>query len=458
MGRAQRFGIRLGRGWTTLLLLAAVLVGAAYWVGPLRSFPAEFELAVIDDGTLTQQATLPGVRTPQGAVQFALPLAMRNTGARPGAPARVALSVPAQYRVFTRSGMLPMEVSQGVPLRRYVVDVRTRAVPPDSAPFRLPGLDTIWLEADLPRYYCTLQANDVPEFVPAPRFDAATLGNVRIFYSVRDAASETRTTGVLAVQLPPELLQSTPAPMPPTFRTFIEEPEAQVPEFGSLVNAGTRRALCGDPQSAIELYTALWETRTGGRIHVVHVYGAERKRIYDLNADGVAELETWDGDGDGRFEARSEARYEIPAFLSPLPPRDPSMLEPDPVPPDSAFLAVFRNTAAGPSRFAALARQDSMRAARDSLMHRTLTIDTAAVAPPEPEWLALFNNTAAGPFRFTRRARPAPDSAAAGARADSVAADTVRRAPAPAPDPEPEPEPPPRRRPQPIGTPVPPPR
>ncbi|HSJ10978.1 MAG TPA: hypothetical protein VK928_13730 [Longimicrobiales bacterium] len=472
MGRVQRFGIRLSRGWTVLLLLAALLVGAAYWIGPLRSFPAEFELAVVHDGSLVETAAIPGTRTPDGAVQFALPLAARNTGAREGSPRRVSISVPAQYRVFTRRGMLPGEASQGVPLRRYVVDLNTAAVPPDSTAFRLPGLDTVWLQSELPRYYCSFQEGLVPEFVPAPRHDPATLADLRIFYSVTDGASNSRNTGVLSLQLPPELLEVTPAPMPPSFRTTVEEPEARVPEFGALRNVGARSALCGDPQTAVELYSVVWETATGGRIFVVHLAGAERKRLYDLNDDGVVELETWDADGDGRFESRREARYTVPEFLLPLPPRDPSMLEPDGAPPDSAFLAVFRNTPAGPWRFAEKMRADSIRIVQDSLrlvqdslrfadsVRAALAADSARaaaptapavtdtdrdVAPPDPAWLRLFLDTSAGPFRFTRRPAPPP-------------VDTVRADSAAAADTTPPPPPPPPRRPQPLGTPVPPPR
>jgi len=442
MGRAQRFGIRLGRGWTVLLLLAIGFVGTAYWIGPLRPFPAEFELGVLQQGALHTDVGLPGVRTPDGAVQFAMPLGLRNVGARPGSPERITLSVPAQYRVFTRAGMLPVEVSAGVALRRYIMNVRTTPMQPDSAAFRLPGLDTVWLEADLPRYYCTLQGVNVPEFVPAPHYDAATLGHVRLFYSIDDGASDTRNTGLLTVRLPQELLDYTPAPMPPTFRTVIEEPEAQAPELGALVNAGTRTALCGDPQSAIELYTVLWKTTAGGRMYVIYVDGAPRKHLYDLNDDGVVELETWDGDGDSRFESRREARFQVPEFLLPLPPRDPSMLAPDSVPPDSAFLAVFHDVAAGPRRFALQARTDSVRAAADTMV-RALAQDTTPVAAPDPAWLQLFHETGAGPFRFTRRP-------AAPVVPDTAVADTVARDTTPAPRAPQRP-----RGPRPLGTPVP---
>src|SRR5690606_30196206 len=91
---------------------------------------------------------------------------------------------------------------------------------------------------------------------------------------------------------------------------------------------------------------------SGGRVLVVYVDNVGRKRLYDLNRDGIIELETWDADADGLFEARREARFAIPDFLMPLPPRDPAMAQPDPVAPDSAWLALFHDPGQGLDRFA----------------------------------------------------------------------------------------------------------
>src|SRR5690606_24996457 len=106
------------------------------------------------------------------------------------------------------------------------------------------------------------------------------------------------------------------------------------------------------PEQPVELYTTVWETLDGVTVYVVYVDNVGRKRLYDMNSDGIVELETWDSDADGRFEARREARLPVPDFLRPLPPRDPQMAQPDPVPPDSAWLALFHSPQEGPERFA----------------------------------------------------------------------------------------------------------
>jgi hypothetical protein len=270
----------------------------------------------------------------------------------------------------------------------------------------------------------------------------------------------------------------------------MEEPEARAPDVGQLTFAGARTAHCGDPEQPIELYTVLWETRTGGRLLVVYSDNIGRKRLYDLNRDGIIELETWDSDADGRFEARRDARFAIPSFLMPLPPSDPSMTEPDPVPPDNEWLALFHRADAGPRRFA----QSSLVAHPEVVVVDTAALDSARVAqldsagassigtptagtpptrppatapaadlgpvpPATPQFLALFADTSAGPFRFSQRPtrrqparqRPAPSAQTPGAPTDTVVMDTVVV------DTTPPPPPRPRRR-QPLGTPIVPPR
>ncbi|HSK20347.1 MAG TPA: hypothetical protein VK912_14440 [Longimicrobiales bacterium] len=473
--RAQRFGIRIGRGWAVLLLIAGSLLIAAYWIGPLRPLPAQLELLAIAGDSAVAEITVQPRRTAAGGVVFPVPLAVRNVGAQTVRTTEVVLSVPPQFRISTPRGRVEPGVTAGVPLRRYRIPIQRTELEPAVQTEVLPGLDTIYLEPDLPPYYCFTQGAQIPEFTSAPQFDAQTLSDIRIFYSFRNASTRERQTGLLRVHVDPALIETRPAPSPPTFPTVIEMPEARAPETGTLLFAGARTAHCGDPEQPVELYTALWETRDGGRVYVVYVDDVGRKRLYDMNSDGIIELETWDSDADGRFEARRDARFPVPGFLSPLPPRDPQMALPDPVAPDSGWLALFHSPQEGPDRFARsslvahpqvavadtmaadsaagtatseLASSDSVRPAGTRLPGDP---DLSDVRPATPQFLALFADTAAGPFRFTRR--PAP-TAQAPARPDTLAAGAQADTAAPA---EPEPAPRPRRR-QPLGTPIRPPR
>lgn len=387
--KAQRLGFSISRGWTLLLLVIGALVAAAFWIGPLRPLPAELQLlAVVGDQAVTSiEAT--GQLTTENTVRFPVPLAVRNVGVQPAAPVRLHLSVPGQYHITSPRGRLIGEVSSGVPLRRYTIDLEPTTVPVDSATMRLPGLDTIWIEPDLPRYYCTVDDSRIPEFVPAPSRDPATLSRVSIFYSFGTREAAERHSGLLEVQLDPSMLQARPAPMPPSFPTVIlDHPDddtdpittdapgaavaAPVDTSGAtagsdslaadslaaqggqmrLIASGSRRAYCGDPESPIELYTTRHQSQAGGHVYTVHVDETPRKRLYDMDGDGMVELEGWDTDADGFFEARRQARYDVPEFLTPLAQRMAAApLEPDPTPPDSAWLALFNNTSAGPFRF-----------------------------------------------------------------------------------------------------------
>ncbi|MGH7466315.1 MAG: hypothetical protein ACREK1_14120, partial [Longimicrobiales bacterium] len=335
-----------------LFLIAGSLLLAAYWIGPLRPIPAQLQLLAIEGDIAVEAFTAPARRTAGGSVVFPVPLAARNIGARTARPSHVTLSMPAQFRLATPRGRLTGEVTTGVPLRRYVIALPRPEIPPGTQTEVVPGLDTIYLEPDLPRYYCTTQGLDIPEFTSAPKYDPQTLSDVRIFYSFTDTEGDERQTGLLTVQLDPALLDAAPAAAPPVFRTIIEEPEARAPETGPLSFAGARTAHCGDPEQPLELYTVLWETLSGGRVFVVYVRNVGRKRLYDMNRDGIIELETWDGDADGLFEARRDARFAVPDLLMPLPPPDPALTQPDPVRPDSAWLALFHSTDRGPGRFA----------------------------------------------------------------------------------------------------------
>ena len=470
--RIQRFGFRLGRGWILLLLFVGAVLLVVSWIGPLRPMPARLELVALSGGTPAEQVATSPLRTRTGSVVFPVEVAVRNTGSQTARPRRVALSVPAHLRLATTRGRLSGEVTPGLPMRRHVVELGAPVLAPDSSLHRLPGIDTIYIEPDLPRYYCTTQGLQIPEFTPAPRFNPQTLSDVRIFYSFAGTGGAERHTGVLTVALDPAALDVRPAAPPPTFPTIVEEPEARAPDVGPLSFAGVRRAYCGDPQQPVDIYTVLWETLTGGRVFVLYVDNIGRKRLYDLNRDGIIELETWDGDGDGRFEARRAARFPVPDFLIPLPPRDPEMVRPDPERPDSAWLAMFHDAGRGPFRFAqsqlaphpqpVIAAIDSAGAPR-TVDRSDPAADLGPVPPADERFLALFADTAAGPFRFSDRPRVStpvqPQAARDTATPVRVQPATEQVAPAESPpvEPEPEPEPPPRRprpRKPPLGTPI----
>ena len=480
--RAQRFGISIGRGWVVLFLIAGALLLGAYWIGPLRPIPAHLELLAIDGDVAVERVAVQPRRTAEGGVVFPVPVAVRNVGAQAVRPTAVVLSVPPQFRIATPRGRIAGVVTPGVPLRRFPVALQRYELKPDSQTAVLPGLDTIFLEPDLPRYYCSTQGPQIPEFGPAPKYNAQTLSDIRIFYSFVDAMRPERQTGLLTVDLDPSVLDVTPAPQPPSFPTEVIAPEAPAPETGTLLFAGARTAHCGDPEQPLELYTTLWETREGGRVFVVYVDNIGRKRLYDMNRDGIIELETWDSDADGRFEARRQARFATPDFLMPVPPRDPAMAQPDPVRPDSQWLALFHSAGRGIDRFARSPLVPHPQiAAVDTLAADTTAVDTTGapavagpatptpadpdlsdVRPATPQFLALFADTASGPFRFSR-GRRAPASAQAPPRPDTPRTFTPA-APATPTDttvaeaePEPEPAPRPRRR-QPLGTPIDPPR
>jgi hypothetical protein len=448
----QRLGIRVGRGSVLIILLALILAAGAYWIGPAWTPPPQLRLVVFAGDSAVEQVRVRGdYDEATRQLRFALPLAVQNVGTDASQPRRLELSVPGRFAVSTRRGRLTGAVTPGVPLRRYTIELVAPVVQPGAPPQPLRGLETIWLEPDLPRYYCAEYGDGIPEFVPAPHYDAATIAEVRIFYSVSTRETQARSTGLLTVMLDPQQLDVTPAAMPPTFPTLIHDQEVEAPDLGPLLYRGSRTAWCGDPEQPMELFAVSWQTAGNARLYVIHVRGQPRKHLYDLNGDGIIELETWDIDGDGRFEARRQARFPVPEFLIPLPVQRAELLLPDTVPPDSAWLALFHNAGAGPFRFALDART-AARPIRDPAVAGETAAAMEPLPPPDPAWLQLFLDAGAGPFRFTRRAPAEPPPGIA--RDTSLVAEPDTLAPPDTAAPAPRPAPPPR----PLGTPVPVPR
>jgi hypothetical protein len=293
----------------------------------------------------------------------------------------------------------------------------------------LPGLDTLWIEPLTPSLYCTALSDSVPEFVPAPPVNPEAMSQVKIFYSFTGDRIRTRQTGLLTVQVDPSLIRRNPATALPTFETVITKPVAPRPEVGALHYVGARLSPCGDPSQPIELHTALWETETGGRFFVLYHGGVPRKYLYDLNRDSIIELEMWDADADGKFEARRAARITIPGFLMPLPkPRADSVaaagaLAADTMPLDSTWLRTFHDTTGGPLRFGAPrrpARPAPAAPGQPPAQPRPGPITAATPARVDSAALRIFHVEEAGPLRFQR----------------ALEGDTVRPRPRPRPQPQ----------------------
>jgi hypothetical protein len=435
---AQRIGLRIPPGIIVVLVILAAVIGAAFWIGPLRPLPPEVQLLASDGTHFRPVAALANAGT-AAEPRFPVLLALRNAGRRSAQPAALSLSIPGSYRLRSARYDLVREVEPGNPLVRYTVPVEVGELQPDAPATPLVALDTLWLEPHLDDYYCSTMADSVPEFAPAPRIDPERLADVQAFYSVRDGRVAGRATGMLNLQLEVAALDRPVPPRPPVFPTELREPAVGAPALASLTLAGTRSAPCGDPQQPLELFTSTWETPAGGRLLVVYVNGAPRKHLYDLDRDSIIELELWDPDNDGRFEARRAARYPIPEFL--LPERLPeAVLAHDSAAADPAWQLLFHDTAAGPYRFVAdslappslrtLASADTLAPVADSLPPaRALPPARVPGAAPDTAWLRRFNDTEAGPYRFATDPPP-----------------RLYRPPPPAPRP---------RRNEPLGTPVP---
>lgn len=394
----QRLGFRVSRGLAVLLLLAGVFTAAAFWIGPLRPVPAELQLlALSEDGQFRPVANMPRTLADTFSLdaasvgRYPLVLGMYNDGARSATPVQIALSLPAQYRLTNSRGeTYPPRMVPGNPLARYVFDVKRVTVDPGQPPQQLPGLDTLWLEPVIPSYYCTTLADSIPEFVPAPPQNPELLANVNVFYSFATQSSA-RQTGILTIRLDPTAVNRQVFAPVNASPTVIREPEIRRPPTGPLFLVGTRISQCGDAGYPLTIHSTMYRTAGGARVFVLSLNNVVRKYLYDLNRDSIIELEIWDPDSDGRFEAARDARMPIPEFLMPLraprPPIDSLVGDSTGTPLDSATA-------------------DSIRALRDVLAGRvdSLVRDAGLVRafryPP-----AMFWDTTKGPMRFWRALR-----------------------------------------------------
>jgi hypothetical protein len=465
-GRRRR-GLGLGRGGVLALLTGAAIIGAAAWLGPLRPLPPELQLLALSrDGEFVPivQPILMRPDTVAAAADVVarapLVLAARNVGAESARPHGLRIAVPGRYRLTGPDGdALPSTSAPGTPLTQYDLSIDFPELRPNEMPVVLPAYDTLWIEAVLPQYHCSLMVEGVPDFIPAPPYDAETIATVQLYYGFEVPGTE-RQTGLLTVQLDPSLLTRATLPNPQRARVSVHAESAPRPDLGPLTQVGTRRAQCGDPESPIELRTVLWEGDAGGLMYEVYVDDLPRKLVYDLNLDGRADLEIWDAEGDGGFRALRETSYVIPSFLRPLPNRVAILAQAQEA--DPGWLQRFVAVHEGPFRFAASPRR--VAAARPP----PPALPTAAPRPAEPPavtaepvdsvWLARFLDASAGPFRF---AAALPPEMPRRAEDPTVAADSPAVAPI-RPDPQAQPAEPPQAEPEPrrppprlLGEPVP---
>ena len=430
----KRFGFAPSRGWVVLFAIVAVLVAASFWIGPFRPRPPELKLlALSGDGRFHEYVGIPSAwadtlsPASEATARFPLILAVHNAGSRVARPGDLALSVPSRYRVTDSRGVpLPSTTVAGNPLVRYELPLQVDRIDPGQSPTMIMDGDTLWLEAIVPAIYCTTLGDSVPEFIPAPAQNAELMAKVSIFYSF-EGGTRQRQTGLLTVQVDPNLVRRTPASPFPTFQTQVIRPEAPKPQLEALVQVGDRITRCGDPGRPIELHSVLWETPGGARFIVLYYGGAPRKYLFDLDRDSIVELEMWDADSDGKFESRRAARMAIPAFLLPFPiavedtmKLDSAQMRLDSIANTPEWQQLFYDTTAGPLRFGGRARppvapgaqpatpQPGAPAATPRTVQPTsprplpARIDTVATTP---EWQGLFNNSAAGPLRFYRAQR-----------------------------------------------------
>jgi len=377
--------------WIVVLLTLAI---AAYWLGPASAARARLELLALDaDSRFGDEVWLSAAPDSAGlpAGRFPLILAVRNSGIRPSAPQSLALSVPGWIRLYAEDGApLPFQDS-GESLIQYRIPLAGEAIEPAALPHVPAGLDHLWITAELGSITCRLRWDGVPEFAPAPAYDPALLSTIEAFYSL-DADDE-RYTGRLRIRLDAEHLQSEPAPFV-TGDVTLASADVRLPRLSSIAFDGARSVVCGAPEQRVALESFVWRTGatgTGRWIQVV-IGGRTRRMLYDTTGDGVIDLEVWDGQGNGRFEARRPVSYMTPPFLLPLPapvtdtarPADNVAAPPQsapPAPPDSTRAvrpdSAARDTTRQPGQPADSGRAAApRRTPRDSTMLQALRQDS----------------------------------------------------------------------------------
>lgn len=396
-----RYSPTIDGRWVIALVVLGVLILAGTmirWTGPA---PPLDLVALGPEGEFQATLRVPrewgdtATHTPDAVARIPLILGVLNRGRRPVQPERLSLSVPLRYRLTGPSGEeLEGRMEEGSPLITYTLASTLPIIEPQRLPALLTRYDTLWLEVVIPSYYCVAVADSIPEFIPAPPAPVRTMSEVRIFYSFEGGNLRDRRTGTLAVHMDSSLLMVDPPSAPPTF-DMVVDPELASPDLASLQRVGSRRSQCGEPGSAMELLSTVWETPGGGRFIALDYGGTVRKHLYDLDGDGVIERETWRAGSGDAFTATRRTALPIPAFLLPVAPGGAyDLARIDTLPPDSAQrLDPFRRAMTGPGAVpggVAGTGADSIREAQvPPTVRRAITGDTArtpaAVGRPATE-------------------------------------------------------------------------
>ncbi|HEX6589723.1 MAG TPA: hypothetical protein VF039_11920 [Longimicrobiales bacterium] len=369
------------RRWIWAILLIGMFLFAGYWLVPWRGAAADLQLvAMRPDGTFAQSIDATTLFAEQAARDSAagpsrgvpLVLAIANSGVRSGQPERLVLALPRWYSITTTAPVLRQEILPDEPLQRYVLELEFPPIESGRVPALLPAVDTLWLEPYVPDYWCTADADSIPQLIASTPPDTTGIVPVQIFWSFEGSTLDQRQTGLLTVDLPGRLFRRSAPVDITTSPVQMGVPEALRPGMQGLVEGGTRHSECGPPGDPMRVFSALWVTPTGGRMISVHYGGLPRKEYYDLNRDSIIELEMWDTDGDGEMEAWRELRVAIPSYLLP---QDPISAADSIAREDSLRLAAVADSAA---------RADSIAVARADSLANAARIAAAQPAPATP--------------------------------------------------------------------------
>jgi hypothetical protein len=355
-----------------LLLLGVIIVaGAAVWsIGPIRPFDESVALLALgSDGTFGGDVRLDPVEAQAAELRFPLILGIQNQGQRAVRPIAAHLSVPARYRLLGKDGApLGGEPGDGGPLVRYTFALPGEDVEPDVLPMVMAGTDNLHLAFARPGITCRLE-NGVPVFAPAPPYPADGLARVDAFWAIETAGSSRRQAGTIRFAFDPAHVTPLRAREVSFGPVVVERPNVTLPPALIVALEGVRETSCGEPGRAEPMISTVWTT-PGGRFIILSVRGSPRKQLFDLNGDATVDLEAWDIDGDGEYEARRATSFPIPMDL--LPPA----IAADSLTVDSLRAAdlTIDSATAGPDTTRSAASADTIRP--DSLRADTVRRDT----------------------------------------------------------------------------------
>ena len=410
------------RRWIWAILLVGLFVLAGYWLVPWRGAAPYLQLvAMRPDGTFAQTVDAAALMAARPADSAAvtprsrgvpLVLAIANAGVRSGQPERLVLALPRWYRLTTTADVLRQEILPDEPLQRYVLELDFPVIESGRVPTLLPSVDTLWLEPYVPAYWCTADADSIPQLIASTPPDTTGIVPVQIFWSFDGGAIAERQTGLLTVELPGSMFSGRAPVDIAQSPVQLGAPAALRPGMLGLVEGGSHHAECGPPGDPMRIFAALWVTPAGGRMISVHYGGVPRKEYYDLNRDSIIELEMWDTDGDGTMEAWRELRVAIPDYLLP---QDPISAADSIAREDSLRFALAADSAARADSIA-LARADSTAAAAARSAASPVSPAAPSVPPPggpRPSLAQLSSqlmpgNPATARRLFVPRRAPAP--------------------------------------------------